>query len=53
MEFNPMNFVDNLRYMGLGMLGIFAVMAVIIIVTVILDRLTSGRHGSRTDTDDE
>ena len=30
MDFNPMNFIDNLQYMGLGMLGILAVMSVII-----------------------
>ena len=30
MEFNAMNFVDNLSYMGTGMLGIFVVMGVII-----------------------
>lgn len=36
-----MNFVTNLRYMGLGMLGIFIVMGVIILVTVILDRAAS------------
>ena len=41
MNFEPMNFVTNLRYMGLGMLGIFIVMGVIILVTVILDRVTS------------
>ena len=27
--FEPMNFVENLRYMGLGMLGIFIVIGVI------------------------
>ena len=30
MNFDPMNFVENLQYMGLGMLGILAVMGVII-----------------------
>lgn len=30
MEFNAMNFVTNLSYMGTGMLGIFVVMGVII-----------------------
>jgi len=40
MEFNAYRFVENLKYMGLGMLGIFAVIAVIVAVTVILNRLT-------------
>ena len=33
-------FVDNLKYMGQGMLGILVVMGVIIIVTVLLNTLT-------------
>lgn len=41
MNFEPMNFVSNLSYMGKGMLGILIVMGIIIIVTVILERLTS------------
>ena len=38
-DFNPMNFVENLKYMGLGMLGIFVVIGVIIGVTVLLNAL--------------
>ncbi len=40
MNINPMNFIYNLKYMGWGMLGILAVMAVIIIVTMILNKIT-------------
>ena len=36
-------FVASLRYMGEGMLGIFAVMAVIIGVIAALNRLTGSR----------
>ena len=36
MQFNPANFVSNLRYMGLGMLGIFVVLGIIILVTLAL-----------------
>lgn len=39
MQFNPMAFVDNLRYMGLGMLGIFVVIGVIVAVTYLLNRI--------------
>ncbi|MDO4562767.1 MAG: hypothetical protein Q4C12_02920 [Clostridia bacterium] len=39
--FEPYNFVENLRYMGLGMLGIAVVMAVIIIITSVLNAVTS------------
>ncbi len=37
--FNPSGFVDSLGYMGRGMLGIFLVMAVIIIATMLCDKL--------------
>ena len=39
-SFEPMNFVNNLSYMASGMIGIFAVIGVIIIATVILNKLT-------------
>lgn len=40
-NFNPGAFVDNLSYMGLGMLGIFVVIGVIIIVTSLLSKIKS------------
>ncbi len=41
MEFNPSAFVENLRYMGLGMLGIFIVIGVIILSVVVLNKVTA------------
>ena len=41
MIFEPMNFVKNLSYMGVGMLGIFIVIGVIIIAVVVLNKATS------------
>ncbi len=41
MNFNPMNFVDNLYYMGTGMVGIFVVIGVIIGFTVILNKVST------------
>ncbi len=38
MQFNPLNFISNLRYMGIGMLSIFIVIGVIILVTVLLNK---------------
>lgn len=35
------NFVENLKYMGMGMLGILLVIGVIIVVTMILSKLTA------------
>ena len=36
-NFNPSNFVDNLGYMGAGMLGIFVVIGLIIVTTYVLN----------------
>lgn len=47
--FEPMHFVDNLKYMGLGMLGIFVVIGVIALLTVILNAVT----GKQSDNGDE
>ena len=40
MEINLMNFVENLYYMAVGMLGIFAVIGVIIGITMLLNKFT-------------
>lgn len=41
MNINPMNFVYNLKYMGIGMLGIIIVIGIIILVTTILNKVTN------------
>ena len=40
MNFDPMAFVANLKYMGLGMLGVFVSIGIIVLVTVILNKIT-------------
>ncbi len=40
-EFHPQMFLENLKYMGLGMLCIFIVIAVIIGIVMLLEKLTS------------
>ena len=40
-DMDILRFVENLKYMGLGMLGIIAVIGVIIIITMILSKLTA------------
>ncbi len=40
MHFNPLAFIENLKYMGIGMLGIFVVIAVLIGITVFLNHVT-------------
>ncbi len=39
--FEPTNFIKNLSYMGIGMLGIFIVIGLIMIVTTGLNRFFS------------
>ena len=39
MEFNPMCFVENLRYLAVGLISIFAVIGVIILITVLLNQI--------------
>lgn len=38
--FQPMNFITNLQYMGVGMLCIIIVMGALIGVTVLLNKVT-------------
>ena len=43
MDINFNNFVDNLPYMGKGMIGILIVMGAIILVTVLLNKVFSNK----------
>ncbi len=37
---NPMAFIDNLYYMGMGMLGIFVSIGIIVLITILLNKFT-------------
>lgn len=37
LDFNPMAFVENLKYMGVGMLVIFAIIGIIILATKLVN----------------
>jgi len=41
LDFNPMAFVENLQYMGIGMAVIFAIIGVIIVSTMLVGYLFS------------
>ena len=41
LDFNPMAFVENLKYMGVGMLVIFAIIGIIILATKLVNYLFS------------
>ena len=47
-EFNPMNFITNLKYMGVGMLGVFMIVAIIIASTYLIGYCT-GKLGSKSE----
>ena len=40
-DFNPMAFIDNLKYMLSGMIAIFIVIGIIVLITVILNKIFS------------
>ncbi len=40
MEFHPMGFVENLKYMGIGMLGVFIIVGIIILATYVIGKYT-------------
>ncbi len=40
-SFEPVNFINTLGYMGIGMLGIFLVMGIIILITMMLNKLSN------------
>ena len=41
LEFNPMAFIENLQYMGIGMAVIFVIISVIIGATTLINYLFS------------
>ena len=43
-NFEPFNFVENLKYMGLGMLAIFIVIGVIVGITYLLNAVFKERN---------
>ena len=49
-EFNPMNFVANLKYMGVGMICIFIVIGAIAGVVVLLEKGISRIRKSGDDS---
>ncbi len=49
LDVNPMNFVENLVYMGKGMLGIIFVMGILIAITTILNKVASKPKKDKED----
>ena len=42
--FNPTAFVDNLTYMGVGMLGVFLIIGIIALATTLLKTFTKNKN---------
>ena len=47
--FKPYEFVKNLKFMGIGMLGVFMIVAVIIIATYLTNSLTNKLSKPKND----
>lgn len=43
-DFQPANFISMLRYMGIGMLVIFVIIGVIILATVLINKIFSDKN---------
>ncbi len=52
MYFEPYQFIENLHYMGKGMLGIFIVIGVITILTLLLDFFGNTKHDQKAEQDE-
>ena len=44
MNFEPMNFIKSLEYLAKGMIGILIVMGAIILVTALLNKISSKKE---------
>ena len=49
-EFHPMSFVENLKYMGTGMICIFIVIGAIVAVVVLLEKMITRMKKSDDDS---
>ena len=47
MEFNPINFVENLKYMGIGLLGVFVIIGIIIGATYAIAKFSAPKDGKK------
>ena len=50
MYFEPYEFVKNLRYMGIGMLGVFMIIGIIVAATYAIAKFTAPK---KNDADSE
>ena len=53
MNLNPMRFVEFLKYMGVGMLGIFMIIGIIVISTYLISGITEKIANKNKASDSE
>lgn len=49
MQFQPIEFINNLVYMGVGMLGVFLIVGIIMGATYLISHLTAKIGERKTD----
>ena len=42
LQFNPIEFIKILKYMGIGMLGVFIIIGIIMAATYVIGKMPSG-----------
>ena len=47
MYFEPMKFVENLEYMGVGMLGVFIIIGIIVLGTYAVSKFSASNDETR------
>jgi len=46
LQFKPLAFIDNLSVMGIGMLGVFLIIGIIIAATYAISKLTAQKQNN-------
>ena len=49
MNFDPIQFVNNLKYMGIGMLGVFIIIGIIILATYAVGAIDFDKKKENTE----
>ena len=49
LNFEPMNFIHNLQYMGVGMLGVLMIVGIIMIATYLVSHFTAKLDGKNNN----
>ena len=53
MQFEPMQFIHNLKYMGIGMLGVLMIVAIIMIATYAINATINRLAAVKAMQDDD